>query len=287
LAKEKGGSRITSGMTRKEPRWTVAFLRALERTGQARAAAEDAGIDHTTAYNRRKAHGDFAAAWGEALKANAARVAEEQAEELERLKAMKPAPPPPSHASAGEELVRAGGQVRRAGHGRWSARKEKRFFDELAATANIHRSAEAAGVSYNAVHQRRLRDPHFGAKWDAVREIARASIDMCMLEEAKKSFDPNKALDTVDVQPPRVTMDQAIKISQSGVPRTQRTALPNPFQQPADVTSEEQLGAMREALLRKLMRLRERGWCEMIAQGWTYDERHDQIVPPGWALSGG
>jgi hypothetical protein len=57
------------GMTRarKPPRWAIPFLRALERTGKARAAAEDAGVDHSTAYVRRKTHAEFAAAWEEAL----------------------------------------------------------------------------------------------------------------------------------------------------------------------------------------------------------------------------
>src|SRR4051794_26029937 len=45
--------------TRKSPRWVIAFLRALARTGVAREAAKDAGIDHTTAYERRKAHAGF------------------------------------------------------------------------------------------------------------------------------------------------------------------------------------------------------------------------------------
>src|SRR5438045_2522311 len=48
---------------RKPPRWVIPFLRALARTGVAREAAKDAGIDHSTAYERRKAHADFAADW--------------------------------------------------------------------------------------------------------------------------------------------------------------------------------------------------------------------------------
>jgi len=56
-------SRTLERGKRKAPRWTVAFLRALERTGEARAAALDAGIDHSTAYARRRAHPDFADTW--------------------------------------------------------------------------------------------------------------------------------------------------------------------------------------------------------------------------------
>ena len=53
---------------RKMPRWTIAFLRALERTGQVQAAADDAGVDRSTAFARRKAHADFAVDWAAALK---------------------------------------------------------------------------------------------------------------------------------------------------------------------------------------------------------------------------
>jgi hypothetical protein len=65
---------------RKPPRWVVPFLRALERTGDVRAAAEDAGIDHSTAYARRKRPGDFADAWDAAMDRYAAAKEERQAE---------------------------------------------------------------------------------------------------------------------------------------------------------------------------------------------------------------
>ena len=91
---EEAGSPIGSGMTKKRraPRWTIPFLRALERTGDARASAEDAGIDHTTAYARRRAHPEFAAAWEEAIAAHAAGAERGKAEELERVAACCPTP---------------------------------------------------------------------------------------------------------------------------------------------------------------------------------------------------
>ena len=63
-----------SRTTKRIPRWTIAFLRALERSGDVRASAEDAGIDHSTAYARRRAHAEFAIAWDEALCSHKARV---------------------------------------------------------------------------------------------------------------------------------------------------------------------------------------------------------------------
>ena len=146
----------------KEPkaRWTIAFLRALVRTGEVRAAAEDAGIDHTTAYARRKTHPEFDGLWRGALVAH---EMWEKVKEEEAIAALQRCPstiaslgpsssrhapgmpassaPPPSagippaladrrslearSARTREELVGAGSQVKRAGHDRWSQAKEK------------------------------------------------------------------------------------------------------------------------------------------------------------------
>jgi hypothetical protein len=268
-------------MARKEPRWVVAFLRALERTGEARSAAADAGIDHTTAYARRKAHGEFADRWAGALRAHAEAKARAEAAEIA---ALEKTPPPhsvrsPSPANAAEDLFVSGGKVRRAGHDRWSRRKEAIFFDELAATANATMAAKAAGVSTNAVHARRLKHPLFAAKWEAVVRSSSAAIDLYLVEETRKTFDP-ESLDTGDVKP-RVTIDQAIKISQLNASKKAK-ALPDPFAEQAASPSAETIEALRERILKKFERLAERGRRERIEAGWSYDERHDAMVPPGW-----
>jgi len=239
--------------TRMQPRWVIPFLRALERTGDVRAAAEDAGIDHTTAYLRRRTHGDFASDWERALRAHRERVVGEKAEELEGLIARPLTPlsfaesPSPSRGEG--ELVGAGAQLRRAGHDRWSARKEKAFFDELAATANVKRSARAAGVSPNAVYQRRLRDPHFKAKWAAVLETGRAAIEMHLVERAKRSFDPDE-LDLGEAEP-RVTVAEALRIVQQGG----KAAAPL---LPSASPYEDDVDEVRERLVKKLLRLKAR-----------------------------
>jgi hypothetical protein len=272
---------------KKEPRWVAAFLRALARTGDARAAAKDAGIDHTTAYARRRAHEDFAGLWRGALVAHAMVKEAEQAAELEALRNAggrpspgSPSASPTSPASGRGELVASGGQVKRSGQDRWGKRKEAAFFAELAATANVSLAAEAAGVSENAVYQRRLRDGHFRAQWAAVRDTAKASIDMHLLEETKKSFDPD-TLDTGGVQP-RVTIDQAIRISQSGPKAERGAAAPDPFEDDSAPSEADEVDAMREQIVRKLRRMRDRDMPEQLAQGWSFDEEYDVMVPPGW-----
>src|SRR5438067_2963304 len=110
--------------TRKAPRWVIPFVRALARTGVAREAAKDAGIDHTTAYERRKAHADFAADWAAALRMHAILKAEEEREAVAAIRAKRNsagaltplAPPPcsawpPSPANAEAEMVISGGQM--------------------------------------------------------------------------------------------------------------------------------------------------------------------------------
>jgi hypothetical protein len=168
--------------------------------------------------------------------------------------------------------------VKRVGRERWGKRKEAIFFDELAATANVQRAAKAAGVSSTAVHARRLRHPLFRAKWEAVVRTAKASIDLHLVEEANKTFDP-ETLDTADVAP-RVTIDQAIRISQLGGSKKEEPAT-DPFDDP-NYSYEDDIAEIRERLVGKLQALRRRDRPGLLAQGWSYDESWDREIPPGW-----
>jgi hypothetical protein len=266
---------------RKPPRWVVPFLRALERTGDVRAAAEDAGIDHSTAYARRKRPGDFADAWDAAMDRYAAAKEERQAEEIAALEDARSAPPALRHAQderrPPEEMVGGGSQLKRAGHDRWGPRKEKLFFDELAATANVKRAAKAAGVSPNAVYQRRMRDAHFKAKWAAVLETGRAAIEMKLVEAANRSFDAEE-LDTGEVEP-RVSVAEAIRITQAQGSKRQEPA--DPYDDP-NYDYDEDMADIRERLIQKFQALRRRDRPELLAQGWSYDESWDREIPPGW-----
>jgi hypothetical protein len=121
----------------------------------------------------------------------------------------------------------------------------------------------------------------FRAKWEAVVKVAKASIQLHLIEEANKTFDPD-TLDTGDAAP-RVTIDQAIKISQLDASKTKaEEALPDPFAEEAAAMSPEDVQALREKIIRKLRRMRERDMPDMIAAGWSYDEERDHMVPPGW-----
>jgi hypothetical protein len=282
---------------RKPPRWTIAFLRALERGGAVEGAALDAGIDKTSAYNRRKAHPDFAREWDSALAAHRgeaqARI-EEKAGLWERVKAGLAIAPKeekqpldfargeregvaPARFARKEELLASsalGGKMVKAGAGRWNAAAEKRFFEELAASANIGRACEAAGVSRTAVYARRMKRPDFRAKWDAVLESGRAAIEMHLVESARNSFDPED-MDLGDATP-RVSVAEAIRIVQLHGSKAQKSEIGE--MEPAAVDVAE----IRARLVAKLEKLRERMMPEMLAKGWSYDEEHQQMIAPGW-----
>lgn len=271
------------------------YLRALERTGEVRSAAEDAGVDHSTAYARRRTHSDFAARWEAALEAHAAAKARDEGEEVQRLASTIASARNGSHppTAGGEELSAARSQLKRVGHGRWSEAKEKAFFDELAATANVKRAAKAAGVSANAVYARRLKQPLFRAKWQAVLESGRAAIEMKLVEAANRTFDAED-MDTGDVDPtlgevppdgrvgPVVSVAEAIRIVQLHGSKTQVDALPDPYAQDAESMGSDDIQAVRDHILAKLRRMRQRDMPDMIARGWSYDEAYEQMVPPGW-----
>lgn len=105
----------------------------------------------------------------------------------------------------------------------------------------------------------RLRHPLFRAKWEAMVRAAKASID---LETAGAAA--------------HVTIDQAIKISQlNSAKKQQEKLLPDPL--------VEESAALRERILGKLRRPRDRDMPDRITEGWTFDEEHDQMLPGGCA----
>lgn len=288
---------------RKEPRWVIPFLRALARTGEVRAAAEDAGIDHTTAYVRRRTHVEFAGLWRGAL---AAHERWKQLQQEEGIAAIRDAPSPgsppassrtpvcPQHTGPAAtsppergrgELVASAGRVKRVGEGRWTQAKEKAFFAELAATANVSRAAKAAGVSTNAVYARRMKQPLFRAKWDAVLETGRAAIEMKLVEAANRTFDPDE-LDVEIPEQPKVSVAEAIRIVQLHGSRKQQEELPDPYAEEAANMSPDDVEELRERIIRKLRRMRERDMPDRIAEGWSFDEEADHMVPPGWVRAG-
>lgn len=218
---QEGGTRIKSGITKgREPRWAMPFLRALERTGEVRLAAKDAGIDHSTAYARRKSHGEFAEGWARALEAHseAKRLAEK--EEVERFVGAldeswnAPSSLPSPDERGGGELAVSDGQAKRVNRARWSKAAEARFFAMLAETANVGLAAEAAGFSTTAVYARRLRHLPFRQQWAAAVDSARARLELHLIERANDAFE--KGADCVAEAKMQVGIADALHILKLG-----------------------------------------------------------------------
>ena len=279
--KQKAGRGSRRAMRSGEPRWLVSFLRALERTGEVRAAAWNAGIDFSTAYARRRVHREFAAAWAAALERG--RVARDSArgEELAgKVEGLRRTPSPGSPAASptspaeggGAEHVISNGQLKRIGPGRWSGAKEQALLTELAWSGNLRRGCKAAGVSKEALSKRRLKDRHLDDACNAAIEIARARLNGLVVEAANRTFDPDE-LPAGEDAGPTVTVAEAIQILKFGAGRGAADA---------EAASEQpDIETVRERLEKKMRAL---GLLEeperKLAAGWRIVD-HDWI-PPGW-----
>lgn len=241
--------------------WRV-FLRVLARTGNARAAAAEAGMDVGTAYDRRIKDAGFFARWERAVAKAKAR----------------PSPrPSPRNGRGSQELVlrrtKHGDKLVRAGAGRWNARAEAVFFAGLRRTACVRAAARACGFSTNALYARRDNYPDFAKRWAAVEVEAAQRLPGLLRAASIASLDP----EVEDRGLPRVNVDQAIRISQmkgAGIGAGAHARDCDSHQR----ASEAELTA---AILKKLDILSKR----QIAKGWTETEE-GHMIPPGWVRAG-
>ena len=174
-------------MTKREPRWVRVFLAALERTGNVRLAAEQAGIDFTTAHQRRKRHPDLRRG-GRALWRHIALGAGP----LHHWLIGQWLPLPQRQAEQELSLVLTAGRSSEGSDAPWGKRAEEKFLTELTVSGNVRRAAEAAGFSTAAVYKRRLKDRHFTAAWDAAIETGKARVQGYLVEAATRAFDPDE-----------------------------------------------------------------------------------------------
>jgi hypothetical protein len=261
--------------TRKPPRWVAAFLRALERSGDARRSALDAGVDHSTAYNRRKAHPDFADAWAAALVRFVANegAGEEEGQSLDTV-----------GTNGVEALVLQPGadgvRAARGGAGRWTAAAEKRFFSALADRANVRSAAAAAGFSTNAIYARRARRPEFRRMWEAAVETGKARLQMLLMDVAERAFDP-ELLD-VSEEAPQVSVSEALNILKAREGKEKELTNGRGWIGDPAWDDQEDYREACDRIIARLERLGERDKEERAAAGWGWSEEYQVNVPPGW-----
>jgi alpha-D-ribose 1-methylphosphonate 5-triphosphate synthase subunit PhnG len=271
---------------KREPRWVTVFLKQLERTGNVRLAAGQAGVDFSTAYQRRKRHAEFAERWEASL---------QQLMETPTPLDHHPTPAPPHRGEGktvgGEELnVRPDGKVIKGSEARWGKRAETRFLTELTVSANVRLAAEAAGFSTTAVYQRRMKSRHFMAAWDAAVETGKARVQAYLVEAATRTFDPDELPIGDGREVPKVSIGEAINIARlKGGPST---SLGTNGEEEYD---EDHLKEVRERIVDKLQRLREKELSEFGEAGWVEWQLppglHDRDMgtvwlPPGYRLVG-
>jgi len=66
----------------------------------------------------------------------------------------------------------------------WTQEKRAQFLEELAQTANVVRSARAAGMPDYKAYRERRANPEFRAKWDAALDEGFDKLELLLLERA-------------------------------------------------------------------------------------------------------
>jgi hypothetical protein len=270
-------------MARKKgvPCWRPAFLRALARTGNVRAAARVAEVDHSTVYLARRADAGFAGRWVAALEKAKAKGAKSAPRSFcnaqDRLRLGR------AEGEAMELVVRVskkhGRQLVKASAGRWSARVEAVFLAQLKRTGCVKAAAFACGLSPNALHNRRKKDEDFAEKWRAADEEAGERLPGLLTAAAIAALDPE--IDESELPP--VNVSEAIRICRMkglGTPASRERMAARAL--PRVATNEE----VREALTTRLEAFRQRVRARMKdEEGWTETEEGG-MIPPGWVYAG-
>ena len=182
--------------TRAQALQNAAFMRALARTGNAREAARETGLNRSMLTKRRASHPAFAAEWDATLALAHASLAT-----LRRSGKGRGEPAPaadtagtraarrqPDTASLGALVRTANGrlQLRRPTRRRLTREAEQAFLTALSASANIRLSAAAAGFSHSAFCQRRRESPAFAREMRLALQMGYDRLEMALVE----SFDP-------------------------------------------------------------------------------------------------
>lgn len=155
--------------------------------------------------------------------------------------------------SGGKSRKRQVRPVRKDG---WTQAKRRIFLDHLAATCNVRRSAETAGMGEHGAYALRRRDPAFAAQWQAAIEHGYATIEATLM--ARALAPPDATLperqegDPLTPDPAGMDTELALgllKWRDQGERRTKRVGPP-----PRVATREE----LTQALLARIARVKQR-----------------------------
>ncbi|MDP9423376.1 MAG: hypothetical protein M3Q19_11205 [Pseudomonadota bacterium] len=159
-------------------------------------------------------------------------------------------------------VTRPDGKLIKASEARWSPRAEERFLVELTVSGSVRRAAKAAGFSTTALYKQRLKNKHFAQAWEAAIETGKARVQSYLVEAATRTFDPDELPIGDEREIPKVSISEAINIAKL------KSAGPPPGSWDEEPPDEDHLKEVRERILEKLERLRERDLRDYGEAGW-------------------
>jgi hypothetical protein len=157
-------------------------------------------------------------------------------------------------------------KARRASRQTITDEQVETFFATLADTCNVVRSAKAAGFTANWAYRRRKTDAAFRNGWAAAVREGYAKLELVLLERAMKG---TPRLVRTAKGSDRVMREYSTALAVALLRRHAETA-----DCAAEAPGEDELSEVRERILEKLQRLRERDALDGRSGG--------QIETKGW-----
>lgn len=151
------------------------------------------------------------------------------------------------------KLVLIGGtkpQLRTAHRHNWTSAKEREFLSVLAETCNVSRACKVAGVGMTSAYRRKKENAAFRAAWLAAIAVAYQQLELVLLERA---FNGTRKLVPVRAGETRTMREYSNQLGLSLLKMHRETAADAEYEMAPNDMEE-----MRERLVRKLQRLKER-----------------------------
>ena len=156
-------------------------------------------------------------------------------------------------SKAKSELVLIAGerpQLRKCGNKSWTKAKEQRFLSALAATCNVSRACDEAGVGMTSVYRRKKQNAAFRSAWLSAMAIAYQQLELVLLERA---FNGTEKLVNVRAGAPTTMREYSNQLGVQLLKMHRDSAAEAEFE-----PEKQEIEEVRERLVRKLQRLEER-----------------------------
>ena len=151
------------------------------------------------------------------------------------------------------KLVLIGGnkpQLRKATGKNWTKAKEEIFLTTLAETCNVTRACAAAGVGVTSAYRRKKENAEFRGGWRAAISIGYQQLELMLLDRA---FNGIEKLMKISPGEFRTIREYSNQLGVALLKMHRDTAAEAEFDPP-----EEEIEEVRERLIRKLQRIRQR-----------------------------